>query len=778
MSGRVYETIFELGGRLNSTFRRMFQRADQDTNGLDESLRNLQDGAKKTDGVFGKLGKAVGNFGGILGKVAQYTGAYAIVTGVADAMGNLAASIFDNEDAFNQLQASTGASIADMKELKSVASNIYAANLGDDFNDVTLALASAKQVTQQTGKALEETTKNAIMYRDVFGEDISESIKAADTMMKNFGISADQAYNLMAQGAQKGLNKSGELLDSANEYAPHFNSLGFSADQMFDTFSAGLESGAFNLDKVGDAVKEFNIRSKDMSNTSIEAYQALGLNAEQMSQTFANGGPAAQKAFKDIVASISSIEDPVRKNAIGVGLFGTQFEDVEKDVIAAMGTARSQFDMTADTMQEINAVKYDSVSKAFRGIGRQLYVDFIMPINGWLLPHLNNLAKWFKTTIPVIKGFFGQVGKVIGTAFGPIKDVFKSLFSDAISEDNFGGVFNSLLAIKDDLLGVWDTVAPHFKSIVGSIGKIFKELSPTVLKVASTFYKAGLKIYQAFVPAIAYINGKLYPIFSKVFGFLANDVAPAVTQAFNSMLPSFLMIAGKIGQTVSAIFNSVKPFIDGLVAIFEWAFPYIKVAVMDSIRIISGVFNGLMTTLGGVLDFITGVFSGNWSTAWQGIKDIFGGIFSGLGAMFKAPINAVIGLINQAISSINSISVDIPDWVPDWAGGGKSLGFSMREIPMLATGGITTGPTLAMIGEGREDEAILPLSKLESMLNGPSYNTSSNSNSNMEIVYAPKFYISGTATQHDADRVAKANADSFDKQVKQWKKQRQRVVLA
>ncbi|MFP3360351.1 phage tail tape measure protein, partial [Planococcus sp. SIMBA_143] len=87
-----------------------------------------------------------------------------------------------------------------------------------------------------------------------------------------------EAYNLLAQGAKNGLNKSDELLDTANEYSPYFKSLGFNANQMFDTFIAGAEKGAFNLDKVGDAVKEFNIRAKDGSKASSEAFQALGMN--------------------------------------------------------------------------------------------------------------------------------------------------------------------------------------------------------------------------------------------------------------------------------------------------------------------------------------------------------------------------------------------------------------------------------------------------------------------------------------------------------------------
>lgn len=773
---RTYKTVFELGGQLDSTFKKSFNQADKSTGEVGKALNQLNSEAKETQGVFGKLSKAVGSFGGIVSKVAQYTGAYALVTGVADTLGNLTGSIFSAQDAMNQMAAATGASKQEMQGLTKSARNLYAQNIGEDWTDIAEALSLAKQVTKQEGAALESTTRNAIIFRDVFGEDIKESIKASDTMMINFGISSDESFNLLAQGAQKGLDKSGELLDSANEYAPYFNALGFTANQMFDTFAAGLEKGAFNLDKVGDAVKEFNIRVKDDSKGTNEAFTSLGLNASNMAQTFAKGGPDAQKAFKQVVAAISNVQDPVKKNTIGVQLFGTMFEDLEKDVIKAMGSAQSQFDMTKNTMEQIREVKYDSVSMAFRGIGRQLITSFILPIGDWLLPYLNQLGNWFNSAIPKVKTFFGQVGSAIGQAVDMLKDNIGPIFTSMFGSIDFNGIISNVIKVKDELIAGWSSILPQFKKIFVSVGKIFGQYASVVGKVVSTVVQVALKMYQAFLPIASYLAGKLYPVFSKVFGFIANDIAPAISRAFSSMLPVFISVADKIGQTMSAVFNFVKPIIDGLVAAFNFAFPVIRVVVVGAIDAVSGVFNGLMTTLGGVLDFITGVFTGNWSQAWQGVKDIFGGIFDSLASLIKAPINAVIGLINQAISSINTVSVDIPDWVPEWAGGGKTLGFSVPEIPMLAKGGIATGPTLAMVGEGKEDEAILPLSKLEGLL-GTSYNSSSSSNANY-YEHTTNIYLSGAATQQDAERVAKASNDDFENRMRAWKKQQQRVSFA
>lgn len=118
-------------------------------------------------------------------------------------------------------------------------------------------------------KGLQNVTESAFALRDTFGYEIPESTRAAKAMMDNFGTSGEEAMNLIAAGAQNGLDYSGELLDSISEYSVQFAKVGLDADDMFKVLQKGAESGAFNLDKVGDAVKEFSIRAIDGSDTTV-----------------------------------------------------------------------------------------------------------------------------------------------------------------------------------------------------------------------------------------------------------------------------------------------------------------------------------------------------------------------------------------------------------------------------------------------------------------------------------------------------------------------------
>ncbi|MDQ0114355.1 phage tail tape measure protein [Paenibacillus harenae] len=764
---------------------------------LEQRMRALQNAGGPNGGGGGNGGGGSGGGAGpggvgVLGGAAMVAGGAALAAGAGIGMAGAAVYSFADEYqvAMAQIQTSTGATEAAMGDFGKITQNIYNQSIGENFYDIAESLSRVEQVTKLSGAALESTAKNAMAFRDTFGEDVTESVKAADTMMKNFGVTSDQAYNLLAQGAQNGLNKSNELLDSANEYAPHFATLGFSAGEMFDTFGAGLEAGAFNLDKVGDAVKEFNIRSKDMSKTSVDAYTALGMNAEKMSQTFAAGGPAAQEAFRTVAAAISSVEDPVKKNAIGVGLFGTQFEDLEAGVIEAMGTARGQFDMTKDTMGEITKIKYDTIGKAFQGIGRQLQTGLLLPISNAALPLLEKLSTWLQDKLPQIQEWFGKIGDAIGPAFekisGIVSGVFGS-FGDGADESQSGmssyiaALMENFALFRDFALEVWNTVGPHVMKVIGSIGAVIKQVIPIVTNIATTFQKIMKHIISAIMPVVKYLLSKLWPVLAKIFDFIAKEVMPEISAVIAALLPKIEMIAGKIGSAVTDIFNFFKPVLDALFIAFDIVFPLIKSIVVNAFKAIGGVLSGVFDVLGGVIDFVTGVFTGNWEKAWQGVGDIFEGIFNALGSVLTFPINLAIDAINTAIRAINKVSFDVPDWL-----GGGTFGVDIPEIPKIngyAEGGYVTRPELAWVGEGKSNEWIIPENNSQrsrSLLQAAnsSMGMTTDGGGGGDFVYKPVYNFNGPVDKAAVEQMDSQNHKDFARQFEDYKRQQRRVSMA
>ena len=147
------------------------------------------------------------------------------------------------------------------------------------------------------------------------------------------------------------------------------------------------------------------------------------------------------------------------------------------------------------------------------------------------------------------------------------------------------------------------------------------------------------------------------------------------------------------GNKVSEIWNSIAGWITGAIETISQYFPVFG-AFLDGVwQSIRDVVGNIKAIFGGVIDFISNIFAGNWGAAWQNIVDIFGNIFGMIMNIAKAPINGVISIVNKAINAINSIGFDVPDWVP--LIGGKGFHINIPNIPLLATGGFTNGPSIA-----------------------------------------------------------------------------------
>lgn len=205
-----------------------------------------------------------------------------------------------------------------------------------------------------------------------------------------------------------------------------------------------------------------------------------------------------------------------------------------------------------------------------------------------------------------------------------------------------------------------------------------------------------------------------------------------------------------------------------------WLANVFSSAFNNIVENVSSAWNRIKYHFTQVIDFVKNIFAGEWGKAWENVKNMFANIFGGLVGLAKQPINAIISLINKAFSAIGSVSVSIPDWVPSM--GGQTLSFEMPQIPMLANGGVVTKPTTALIGEGAESEAVLPLSKLESLL---ADHSSSAGSSNITINFNPTINVTTDGKSGDAyDQIRRALAEgssSFQKQIEQYFAQRSRL---
>lgn len=560
----------------------------------------------------------------------------------------------DSQNAFQQFAAATGTATDEMGKYKDMINNVYKDNFGESINDVAEAMATVNQnMSYLDDSALQRCTEYAYTLSDTFGYDVAESTRAADTLIKNYGVSAREAFNLITQGAQSGMDYSGEMIDSINEYSVQFKKLGLDAEDMFSIFANGAQNGAFNLDKVGDAVKEFSIRAIDGSDTTKQGFEALGLDAAKMAEKFGAGGDTAKEAFNEVIKGLASMDDPVAQSTAGVNLFGTMWEDLGPQVITSMSTASDAIDKSRESVEELANVKYDTLSGALGGLWRTIQVDVLQPIGNQLIPYVtkginaiqkftdkwNKLGPATQKTIvkfaavaaaagPVLLGF-GKVSTGIGTLVsdtGKIGSVLKKL----TGASGFSG-------LAKVMTGPFGIAAAAVAATALLIYKNWDRIAPILQKIGDRFVEFWQTVKPQLEPFIEFVE--------KIASYLKETFGPVVEEIFNFA-----------GEFIVGTFDTIGVAIDALLTMFE-----------------------------GIISFLSGVFKTDWESVWNGCKEFVGTAFSGLADMVKVPINAVISIVNGAISKINSIHFTVPEWVPGIGGKGWE-GLNIPQIPTLAKG--------------------------------------------------------------------------------------------
>ena len=595
--------------------------------------------------------------GATLGGVAKTATKWGLAIGAAAvtaaaAIGGMAINTAQDVDkAVDSYIVATGTATEETEKFQNVLTNIYKNNYGEDFQDIADSMAHVKQQLGDIDDTeLQNVTENALALRDTFDYDVTESVRAAKMMMDQWGLSSEEAFNLIAQGAQSGLDKNGDLLDSINEYSVHFKQIGLSATDMFNTFKNGADNGAFSIDKCGDAIKEMGIRLKDGSAT--DTLKSMKLDAKELEKAFAEGGERGSWAFGEIVDGLRNIEDPLKRNAAGVAIFGTMWEDLGEDAVFAMTEYGEAFDETLDTMNQIKDVKYDNLSDMFEGLKRNVEM-LLLPLGNALMPILTRLIDLILDNMPMIESIFAQMTPIITQLFDefmpPIMDIVQMILPVLFNliQQLLPVIMQILQAVLPVLIELINMLLPPIMQIVEMILPILISLLEPILQLLQPLIQLLIPIIDLFmqllVPLIELIDMVLPPLIS-LFSNIIQVILP--------MLQNHLTI---VANVLSNVFGGAIKYITGQIALVK-------------------------DTFMNIIDFVKNVFTGNWEGAWENVKNVFSNIISGLGNMFKLPLNTIIDGINGFIRGVNKIK--IPDYVPGV--GGK--GFNIAEIPRLKVG--------------------------------------------------------------------------------------------
>lgn len=672
----------------------------KDCDGSISSLTsNLLNAVSQWNGGLDGAASKVGSFAGAIKAVLKIAAVKKAVEVTTEAFKQMIDKAAELKSSLNDLQASTGASAEEMEKYKSVLESVYSNNFGESMEDVANAISDVrKNLGDLDASSMEQLTKGALALRDTFDYDVSESTRAAKALMDNFGTSGEEAFNLITTGAQNGLDYSGELIDSISEYSVQFGKLGLSADDMFKIFQAGADSGAWNLDKVGDAVKEFSIRAIDGSNTTAEGFKALGMSADDMAKKFAAGGDTARDAFQQTIQAIADMDDPVQQSIVGVDLFGTMWEDLGPEVVTQLADITDEAYASSDALQNMMDVKYDDFNSAAEAVKRSVDVligNIGTGIESQLTSVAGSLANGIQAITAgleedgfngavtaaqnVLRGFAGGISNNLPQMVSSGVEAVAKFISGALSivpqlisigASVIAGLIKGLAQALPKLPGIAATAIENFcagiesgdSHLLASGAKLLLSVISGILKTIPELVKAAYRIYLAIAEALIQKAGDLINrgaeivkqiiqgIAKQIPGVLAKgreivrNIANGILGGISSVKSSAARIGSSIVSTLKSIASKAKEvgrnIIEGLWNGINSKITWVKNKVQSAVNGIKSVFTG-----------VKGFFTGSPSR-WA--KKVGGWVIQGLANGFKAEKDTAETAASKVVQNIKS----------------------------------------------------------------------------------------------------------------------------
>lgn len=393
---RAYQREVEKTKSKLNSFNEQLDKTRDEFDKVANGIENLENKSNKTD--LSKVKKEMDEVKSSADNLKSAVGdalkeATATATAIGGAVTGAIVSANGEQKALNSLQAQAGLTAEEMTKYKDVLENVYKGNFGESQEEVANVLALIKQTTNETNPSkLKDMTENLFTLRDTYDYDFVETLRAVNMLMEQFGITGEEAFNLIAQGSQKGLNKNGDLLDTINEYSVHYKQLGYDANEFFNSLENGSKAGTFSIDKLGDAMKEFGIRSKDTASSTQEGFALLGYGAKASAEDI-------QKA-KDEVAKL------------------------EKNLYYAKEEQKGFNDSTSELTKQKNADKIAEYSEALKTAKENL-------------ANLESAGKGTKGSIEDLQARFAKGGD---SAKSATSEVLKALFEmdDKVKQNQAG----------------------------------------------------------------------------------------------------------------------------------------------------------------------------------------------------------------------------------------------------------------------------------------------------------------------------------------------------
>lgn len=729
-----------------------------------EAIRNLIEELKKA-------GDAAQDTAEDVGQIAENTKGAALMqtadqlSAVGDKIQDIGTKAMDayseTENAVTKVNAYFGETGQAAEESANVIKSVYSDGVGESMDSVADAVLMVKKNLGDLSETdLTNLTQQAITLDELYGIDMNETLRGVNSLMQQYGLTAQEAMDYIVVGTQNGLDKTNELGDNLSEYAGKFSQAGYSASEYFQLLDNGLKNGAYNLDKVNDAINEVTTRLVD--GTIGESIGSFSTKTQELFTSWQNGGATQKQVIDSIVADIGNCTNQQEALNLAALAFGTMAEDGNLKFITSLtsvgstydsvkGSAQGMFDATTTPMQQMES-NTRKLQQALVPLGEKLaelanailppLVSVITTIGGWFerLPGpvqnfviiLGALLAAFTALTPVIAAISVAMGAlnismlpiiaVIAAVAAAIAGIIAIIQNWGAITQWFGELWNTICtgigAMVDSLKAwfsnlwthlqsVWEGICNVVQTAVMLLGSIIQGAIDIITLPFQMIWENCKGIVSSVWESIKSVVSSAIHAVSSTISFVMGAIKNVISTVWNAISSKVSSVLNAIKTTVSTIFNAVKS-----VASSVWnGIKSVISSVVDGIKSkVSSVFNGVKST-------VTSIFNGIKSTAasvWNGIKE----------AIIKpveAAKNAVKGIIDKITGFFSGMKLELPKIkLPHFKISGK-LSLSPPSVPHLSIdwykeGGILTKPTVfgmngssLMAGGEAGKEAVLPL---------------------------------------------------------------------
>ena len=531
------------------------------------------------------------------------------------------------------------------KQTADVIKDVYGQGVGDSMDSVSDAVITVKENIKDLDQAtLTNLTEQALTLESMYGKDMSETLRGVNALMTQFGLDAQTAMDYVVTGTQNGLDKTNELGDNLSEYSGKFAQAGYSAQEYFQLLQNGLDGGAYNLDKVNDAINEVTTRLVD--GTIADSIGSYSTKTQELFAAWQQGGATQKDVINSIVADIAGCTNQQEALNMAATAFGTMAEDGNAKFITSLTTMGSTYDSVTGSAQNMYSQSTTEAQK-FEATQRQLQ-QALVPVGEALMSLANDILPPVAAAIQTVGDFFNNLP-------GPIK--------------NFVIILGALIA-------AFTALAPAIAAVAIAVTALEVPLLPIIGIIA------GVAAAIAGIIAIVQNWGTITEWFGNVWAAVkekCSQIWTAICTFFTETIPaawdSLVAKFQAIPEWWSGIWTQVRTFFEN-----TWNAIMQNPVVQTIVTTIQTLFQNLVSTLQGIWSGLTQIASG----AWELLKNTI-----------LAPVLLLIDLVTGNFTQLASDAQNIWNNIKNAA---SQIWSGIKQVVSSIASGLANGVKIAITG--------------------------------------------------------------------------------